>query len=314
MKRLKIKALALVCAASFQAMGAPAPKTIGILVPIALPAMDQIVSGFETQVKSEYKGPVAFIVKNAQGNTSIQQSILQEFQQNKVDIIAPIGTDATQMAAHMIKDQPIVAIAAEMPKGPNIHNVTNVLDEISVPTQIDFIHTALPNLKNMTLIYSDDDRIFSDADKAVTAAKKNGIKMQKLMIEQLPDLYTVQQHIAPKTQAIFILKDEMVVSGISALVQQAERANMSIIASDDGSVGNGAAFALGVGESDIGKYSAKAAVKILNGTPAGKIPSYTMTQYSVFINPVAAQKQGINVSALKAAAKKDGYAVDEISS
>lgn len=313
MKHSRIKLLALICASSFQAMAAPAPKTIGIVVPIALPAMDQIVSGFEAQLKAEYKGPVNFIVKNAQGNSSIQQSILQEFQQNKVDVIAPIGTDATQMAAHMIKDQPIVAIAAEMPKGNN-RNVTNVLDEISVPTQIDFIHAALPNLKNMTLIYSDDDRIFSDADKAVTAAKKDGITMQKLMIEQLPDLYTVQQHIAPKTQAVFVLKDEMVVSGISALVQQAERANMSVIASDDGSVGNGAAFALGVGESDIGKYSAKAAVKILNGTAAGEIPSYTMTQYSVFINPVAAKKQGINVSDLKAAAKKDGYTVDEINS
>ncbi len=312
MKHFKICILAAMSAISLSAMAAPAPKTIGILVPIALPAMDQIVNGFETEVRATYHGPVTFIVKNAEGNTSIQQSILQEFQQNKVDIIAPIGTDATQMAAHMIKDQPIIAIAAEMPKGPNIHNVTNVLDEISVPKQIDFIHEALPNLKNMVLIYSDDSRIFADAAKAVTAAQKNNIKMQKLMIEQLPDLYTVQQHIAPNTQAIFVLKDEMVVSGISALVQQAERNHMAVIASDDGSVGNGAAFALGVGESDIGKYSAKAAVKMLNGTPANKIPSYTMTQYSVFINPAAAQKQGIDINALKATAKKYDYSVDQL--
>lgn len=311
MKQFKISMLAAMSAISLSAIAAPAPKTIGILVPIALPAMDQIVSGFESEIKATYKGPVTFIVKNAQGNTSIQQSILQEFQQNKVDIIAPIGTDATQMAAHMIKDQPIIAIAAEMPKGNN-SNVTNVLDEISVPTQIKFIHNALPNLKNMTLIYSDDDRIFADAAAAMSAAQKNNIHMQKLMIEQLPDLYTVQQHIAPNTQAIFALKDEMVVSGISALVQQAERNHMAVIASDDGSVGNGAAFALGVGESDIGKYSAKAAVKMLNGTPANKIPSYTMTQYSVFINPAAAAKQGIDVNALKTAAKKAKYAVDLI--
>src|SRR5438445_13614391 len=82
---------------SLNGMAENSYKTIGIIVPTALPAMDQIVNGFETEVKATYHQPVNFVVNNAQGNSNIQQAILQKFQRNQVDIIAPIGTAATQM-------------------------------------------------------------------------------------------------------------------------------------------------------------------------------------------------------------------------
>ena len=53
------------------------PITVGIVVPIALPAMTQIINGFETTLNKESKVPVTYLVKNAQGNANIQRSILQ---------------------------------------------------------------------------------------------------------------------------------------------------------------------------------------------------------------------------------------------
>ncbi len=298
------------------------PKKIGVLVPISLPAMDQIVAGYESELRKIYPGPVEFIVKNAQGNAGIQQAILQEFLAQPVDVIAPIGTDATEMTIHMNafkniqkniqKNIPIVAVAAELPAGKKFPHVTSVLDEVSVEAQIKFIHQVMPGLKKLTLIYSADDRIFADVKLVKKAAETFGITVQPLMIQTLPDLYGVHEHIDQDSQAIFILKDELVVSGIRVLVQQAEREHIPVIASDDGSVANGAAFALGVRESDIGRYAAISTAKILSGTSASEIPTVVMEHYTVFINEKSAVLQGMDAKFLEKISMEKGFDHDVI--
>ena len=291
-----------------------ADKVIGILVPIALPAMDQIVAGYESQLQESYPGKIQFLVKNAQGSAIIQQSILQQFLDQKVDVIAPIGTSATEMAVHLDKANiPIVAIAAARPLNlPKSTNFTNVLDEVSVATQLKFIHQVLPSLKKITLIYSADDRMFADVKAAKVAAQANGITLQLLMVQQLSDLYAVKDHIDENRGAIFILKDELVVSGIKTLTQVAEKRHIPVIASDDGSVGNGAAFALGVKESDIGKYAAFSTAKVLTGTNASEIPSFVMTDYTVFVNEKSATLQGLDVNNLQETTQSEGMKYDSI--
>lgn len=297
------------------AFASQAQKTIqiGIIVPIALPAMNQIVNGFKKTVSKESKVPVKFLVKNAQGDANIQRSIVQEFKRDHVNIVAPIGTNAAQMTIAMVRNKPIIGIAAEHLKKEaslsNNINVTGDLDQISIKKQIQFMHQAMPKLKKITLIYSADDRIFNQANKVQKYASRYHIKVQKLMIQQLSDLYTVSRHIATDTQALFILKDELIVSGINTLIQQAEAKHIPVIASDDGSVNKGAAFALGVSETQIGVDAGKIAVKIINGEKAGKMPVHIMTHYYVFMNKSGAKKQGFNPKSITIAAKQLGYPV-----
>ena len=187
-KTLTFCTLTILSSISF-ADTAAKPVTIGIVVPIEIPAMKQIVQGFETTLTQQSKTPVKFMVKNAQGDPNIERSIMQQFNGPSVDIVAPIGTDASQMAIAMIQNKPIIGIAADQlkqnAKKANNPNVTGVLDEVSVAKQIAFIHQAMPQIKKLTLVYSSDDRIFADVKTAVTTAKKYNIKIQKLMMSQL---------------------------------------------------------------------------------------------------------------------------------
>jgi len=299
--------------ATFAATPAKKPITIGIVVPIQLPAMKQIVSGFETTLKKESSVPVKFLVKNAQGNINIQRSILQEFNAPSINIVAPIGTDATQMAIAMIRNKPIIGIAADHIKEEatkaNNHNVTGVNSKVPAAQRMQFIHDAMPKLKKLTIVYSSAGRIFTQVKQVVAAAKKDHITVQKLMVTQLSDLYTISKNIAPNSQAIFILKDEMIVSGLNTLLQQARLKSISVIASDDGSVSKGAAFALGVSEYQTGVATAKVVNKIIKGAKAGDLPVHMMTHYFVFLNPAAATAQHINPAVVKAAAKKAGYKI-----
>ncbi|OGT45802.1 MAG: hypothetical protein A3E82_07195 [Gammaproteobacteria bacterium RIFCSPHIGHO2_12_FULL_38_11] len=308
-------ALSSLCASSTYAAAAKS-LTIGILVPIELPAMTQIVNGFKETMNKESKVPVHYLVKNAQGDENIQRAILQEFNADHVNLVAPIGTAASQMTMAIIRDIPIVGIAAdhlkEQAKKANNTNVTGVNSRVSPNDRMNFIHAALPNLKKLTVVYSADDRIFSQVKQFEAVAKKDHIKIQKLMVSQLSDLYTLSKNIAPDSQAIFILKDELIVSGINTLVQQAEQKKIPLIASDDGSVSKGAAFALGFSEYQTGVDAAKVALQIFNGKKAGSIPVYMMKKYFVFINPLAAKKQNINPALIVAAAKKAGYTINRL--
>jgi putative ABC transport system substrate-binding protein len=289
------------------------PVTVGIVQPVPIAAMTQITDGFKDTLSKLYPGKITYIVLNAQGDSNLQRSMFMQLKAKQVDIVVPIGTMATQMAMSVNQKQPIVALAAEIKDSDRAsaknQNMTNVLDEVSVTKQLEFIHAALPNLKHLTLVYSTDDHIFPQANEAENTGKKYGIKVQKLMMQELPDLYTISKHVAKNSQAIFILKDGKIVAGVSTLIQQAQKSGIPVIASDDGSVASGAAFAVGVSETQIGVDGAGLAVQVLNGTSAKNVPIKIMDQYSLFINPTAAIQQHVNISDLEAAAKNFNYPV-----
>jgi len=313
LKTVAACALTAVCTLSMASTPVK-PVTVGIVVPIALPAMTQIVNGFEKTLSKESKVPVKYLVKNAQGDINIQRSILQEFNSPSVSLVAPIGTDAAQMTIAMVHNKPIVGIAADHLKSEakkaNNPNVTGVLSKVAPEERMHFIHEAMPQLKKLTIVYSTDDRIFSQVKQFEAAAKKNHIQVQKLMVSQLSDMYTLSKNIAPDSQAIFILKDELVVSGLNTLLQQARMKHIPVIASDDGSVSKGASFALGVSEYQTGVDAGKVAAEILAGKSAAAMPVHIMKNYFVFLNPASAKSQNIDPTVVKTAAKKLGYTVN----
>lgn len=61
-----VLSLSLIMGSTAFASQAQKSIQIGIIVPIALPAMNQIVNGFKKTVSKESKVPVKFLVKNAQ--------------------------------------------------------------------------------------------------------------------------------------------------------------------------------------------------------------------------------------------------------
>ena len=265
------------------------PVTVGIVAPIQIQAMTEITNGFKQELSTLYPGQIHYLVENAQGDMNIMRSILQQLKAKNVNLVVPIGTGTAQMAASINRTQPIVALAAVFKNKDRAKfrnkNITNILDEIDINKQIHFIHSAFPNLKHITLIYGTEPQVLPEANQAVAAAKHYGIKVQKLMVTSLPKLYTISKHISPKSQAIFILKDEMVVSGINTLIKQAAHKHLLLIASDDGSVQKGADFAVGVSERLIGMGGAKLSAQVLKGKSPSEIPVKIMKRYHVYVSP-----------------------------
>jgi putative ABC transport system substrate-binding protein len=145
---------------------------------------------------------------------------------------------------------------------------------------------------------------------AIAAGKTYGITVHHLMVPTLADLYSVGHAIPKKTQAIFILKDNMIVSGISTLAKIAMDKHLPLITSDQGSVQEGAAIALGVHEREIGVQGAILTAKILKGESACDLPITNMTNLTVFINQKALAAEKQTEPGIVAAAKKLGYTTE----
>ncbi len=289
-------------------------KTIGIVLPMDHAALRTIVDGFKAELSKNYPGKVNFLIQNAEHDINIQRSIIQKFINQKIDMIVPVGTTTTQMAVSMVTNQPIVALAAMIPNSVrNKNNLANcftgIRDEIDSGKQIAFIHLILPNLKKLTLIYSADDKVVPEVKAAIAAAKELGITIQPLMIQNLSDLYSASQRISKDSQAIFILKDNLIVSGINTLVFQAKQRHIPLITSDEGSVSHGAGTALGVEEKQIGVEGGELAAKILNGQQISQLPIQEMKTLLVFINSKTASEQELNIEDIKSAAKQQNYSI-----
>ncbi len=260
-------------------------KTVGIIVPLEHEAMIQIVSGIKESLADM---DVEIQVKNAHSDPNIMLALIKQMKDQDVDLIMPIGTSASQMTVSHIKNKPIVGVAAlaDAKKNPL---VTGVNDEIPISASI----SRLPKLRNIAVIYSASEKIAPEIDELKAYASKNEISLHLSMIQNLVDLPLAVRNTPKNTQAFLILKDHLVVSAINILIQEAKKRSIPLIASDEGSVINGASLAIGVREKDIGIESGLMAKKILQGASPETIPHKMLDKFVLFVNEKAFAAQEI---------------------
>lgn len=226
-------------------------------MPVKHLALEDIVLGFDKELKNLIKDKqVKIEVQNALGDLSIQRSIMNKFINEKVDVLVPVSTTTAQMAAEIApKSMTVLFLAANnIVAKPNIIGVT---DDIPLKDSIRLIKEIINNVKKITIIYSSTDKTFKEANEFVLLCEKDQIAVQKLMVQNLSEIYNITKNIDDDSQAIFILKDNLLASGIASLVQKANELKIPLITSDEGTVKNGGLLALGVKESQIGIEGAR---------------------------------------------------------
>ncbi len=290
------------------------PKTIGIVMPIEHRAFQEIIDGFQQKLNEHFKGSLVYNVQSAQGDLKLQRSIIEMFIGQRVDLIVPLGTGATQMALSLVKDQPIVSLAALYSERARAKrhpkNVTGVLDEVGGKKKLDFIKEAFPNIHIITLLFhGGNEKTFQEVEEISHYGKQIGITVQTIMVQNLIDIESAIHGISKESQAILILKDSLLASGIRMLVSAAKKLQIPLITGDDGTVLEGATLGLGVRESKIGEEGALLAIKVLEGDPIARLPIQEMQDISIFYNPNSCKMQNIDLLRLQKYAREKHYSL-----
>ena len=240
---------------------------IAIIMPMSHKAMDDIVDGFEEQLKNNINEQYKLTIYNAQGDPNLMRTIFQQIYSNHYDMVVPIGTNATQLAIKMLKkDKKIISIAAELSKYDEAENANliNVEDNVPMEQFVKFIQTIISKPEYLTLINSNDARIFNQSKLIKTLLKDIGCNLQVISIQKMPEIFSALQTVNEKSQAILVLKDHLVVSAMPSIVNVAQKRGIPIIASDEGSVKSGANVALGVKERQLGVVGAKIVMSLID--------------------------------------------------
>ena len=249
-------------------------KTVSLILPVEAPAILSIQEGFEATLKQSHPD-YKILIKKGLGDPNMMKSILKSLHAQQVPYVATIGVTLTKAAQNICTGQTVIGLAAYKEFA---NDKTYIIeDEIGPKTLYDSLITIFPDVKTVTLIHAQDDKIIKEVRALQALMKKGHRNLQCLPIISTNDLQMVCSHI--KGEAVLILKDLTVVSGLDVILKTTKASGVPVIACDEGSVKMGAAYAFGVSEREIGTQGAK----LLADAIDGKVKSHVTTLSPMYL-------------------------------
>jgi putative ABC transport system substrate-binding protein len=300
---------ALLAVASFSAPAGAAVKTVEVMAIVEHPALDAVRDGIKDQLKAdgfEDGQNLKFEYQSAQGNTGTAAQIAHKFVGDRPDVAVAIATPSAQALIAATRDIPIVFSAVTDPVAARLvkswdasgTNVTGVSDMSPLKAQIDLILKVVPKAKRVGVIYNPGE---ANSVAIVTELKKllnaRGMSLVEAGAARSVDVSSAAQSLVGKADVIYAPTDNNVMSAFEGIVKVAQQTKLPIVSADTSAVKRGAAAAIGLNYYDLGRQTGKLVVRILKGEAPGDIAVQTSTTFELFVNPEAARKQGLTLSA-----------------
>ncbi|KXU38136.1 ABC transporter substrate-binding protein [Ventosimonas gracilis] len=306
MKRWLCASLLSVLAAS--GVFAQEQKSVAVLSIVEHPALDAARDGVQAGLAEE-----GFVVgknlkwqyQSAQGNIGTAGQIAQKFVGDAPDVIVAIATPAAQAVAARSKSIPLLFTAVTDPVAAKLtpswqasgSNISGVSDLLELSQQIALIKQVVPTATRVGMVYNP-----GEANSAVVVKQlkellpAQGMTLVEAAAPRSVDVSSAARSLVGKVDVFYTSTDNNVVSSYEALVKVGQEAKIPLIASDTDSVKRGAVAALGVNYHDLGVQTGRMAARILKGEQPGTIAPETSAKVELFVNPGAAEKQGIKLS------------------
>ena len=295
------------------AMTAMAPasaqeKSVAVTAIVEHPALDAVRDGVQAALKEagyESGKNLKWQYQSAQGNTGTAAQIARKFIGDKPDAIVAIATPSAQAVVAATKSVPVVYSAVTDPVAAKLvpsmeaskTNVAGVSDVLALDKQIELIKQVVPGAKRIGMVYNPGEAnsvvVVKELQKLLPGM---GLTLVEAAAPRSVDVSSAARSLIGKVDVIYTSTDNNVVSAYEALVKVGQDAKIPLVASDTDSVKRGAIAALGINYRDLGEQTGRMVVRILKGEKPGEIKSETSSKLELFVNPGAAEKQGVKLS------------------
>jgi putative ABC transport system substrate-binding protein len=224
---------------------------------------------------------------------------------DKPDAIVAIATPSAQAVIASTKTVPVVFSAVTDPVAaklvpswePSKNNVTGVSDLLALDKQMDLVKQVVPNAKRIGMVYNPGEANSAVVVKELQALlPKMGWTLVTAAAPRSVDVSSAARSLVGKVDVIYTNTDNNVVSAYESLVKVGQDAKIPLVASDTDSVKRGAVAAYGINYRDLGEQTGRMVVRILKGEKPGDIKPEVSTKMELFVNPGAAEKQGVKLS------------------
>jgi putative ABC transport system substrate-binding protein len=300
-------AIALAFAATSPALAAD-QKSVAVTAIVEHPALDAVRDGVKDALAKagfEEGKTLKWQYQSAQGNTGTAAQIARKFVGDQPDAIVAIATPSAQAVVAATKTVPVVFSAVTDPVAaklvpswePSGTNVTGVSDVLALDKQMELLRQVVPGAKRVGMVYNP-----GEANSVVVVKELRqllptlGMTLVEAAAPRTVDVSSAARSLVGKVDVIYTNTDNNVVSAYEALVKVGQDAKIPLIASDTDSVKRGAIAALGINYRDLGEQTGRMVVRILKGEKPGDIKPEVSTKLELFVNPAAAEKQGVKLS------------------
>ena len=301
------------------------PITIGIFQILSHPALDSAREGFKDAFKAALEaenlteGDVVFTESNAAGSMDLCYTIADYFVAQGVDLICAIATPSTIAAATAVNgtDIPVVFNSVTNPEDVGIENndepggqVTGVSDVAPVEPNLQLIIDILGanniTFEKLGVMYNAGEpnsvyQVDVQLPQALAALNLTGnVTVVEATVSTGTDIPAAAQALVDaEVDAIWIPTDNTVVAGIEGLVGPCEDNDITLFASDVGTVEKGAAGCWGMEYYNVGYLSGEMAAEILlEGADPGTIPIGFVPANLFYVYPEEAVRMGVTIPQL----------------
>lgn len=277
--------------------------SIGVSQLVQHPALDAATEGFK-EAFADAGVEVEFTEQNANGEQATALTIAQQFAGQNLDLILANATPAAQAMAQNVTDTPILFTSVTDPVEAELvndwdapgANITGTSDKTPLKDQFDLIEQLSPETKTIGIVYASGEvnsQIqVKDAEKE---AKERGWTVETQTVTSVGEIPQAAETLKD-VDAFYVPTDNMVVSGISSLVQVAEQHQIPVIGAEAGTVEGGAAATIGIDYKELGRQTGEMALRILrDGEDPAEMPVETATEFSYVVNEDAAKAQGVEI-------------------
>ena len=283
---------------------------IGIIQLVKHDALDRAYEGFVDgleelgyvdgeNIEIDYQ-----IASNEQANClTIAEGMVND---NK-DLIFAIATPAAQAAASKTDEIPILVSAVTDPAASGLvesneepgRNVSGTSDLTPVAEQIALIKQIVPDAEKIAVLYcSTESNSQIQLQLAKEAAAANSLEVIEASVSSSNEIQQMVASLGGKVDAIYVPTDNTIAAGMETVSMVAINEGIPVICGEAGPVENGGLATISLDYYDLGKETAKQAVKILkDGEDITKMSIKYMSKETLkyAVNKAIAEQLGITV-------------------
>lgn len=285
---------------------AAATYRIGIVQLVEHPALDASREGFLAELRDTgFIEQVEILYQNAQGDPSLLTTIINNFINERVDLIQAIATPPAQTAASLARNIPIVFSAVRDPLAADLidsfeapgGNITGTSHYQPAREQAALILDVIPGAKRIGIVYNAGEvNSLSQVLDIRGWAQEAGIELVERTVSQAVEVQQATESLVGLVDVIFVPTDNTVVSGLEGMIGAATRAKIPVVAADVDTVARGAVAAYGADFFKLGRLTGQLAISVLrDGVPAGTLPIAMEEERDLAINLSVAEEIGLEL-------------------
>ena len=278
-------------------------KKVAIVQQLDHSSLDEIRAAIEAELTT---AGIEFKVFNGQNDASTLNQIGAQVVSDGYDAIIPIATLAAQCMVNAAdgKNIPIIYAACSDPESAGLtgmNNVTGTSDALNTKFIIDMMLSVNPDISCVGLLYSNSE---INSETPIAEAKayltELGIEYLEKTGNAADEVITATNSMVGRCDAVFTPTDNAIMNVAGAVAEILNNAGIPHYAGADSFVTAGSFATCGVNYTELGAYTGKMVVDILNG---GAIPEFHVMDGGIItVNTETAAALNLNYAAFSSMA------------